>query len=69
MKISELNPCSSDIDHLKAFSFLSELEDLKKELPSYLAKVDSTAEIRKQTPPMDSGMQTGVTGAAILSSS
>ena len=40
-KVSELNPSATDIDHLKAFPFLSnKLEDLKKELPSYLAKVD-----------------------------
>ena len=39
--MSELNPSVTDIDHLKAFPFLSnKLEDLKKELPSYLAKVD-----------------------------
>ena len=39
-KVSELNPSATDIDHLKAFPFLSnKLEDLKKELPSYLAKV------------------------------
>ena len=42
VKVSELNPCSSYIDHLKAFPFLHDkLEDLRKELPSYLAKADS----------------------------
>ena len=78
VKVSELNPCcSSDIDHLKAFPFLSDkLEDLKKELPSYLAKVDSilsairmVAEIRKRTPSLINSMQTGDTCAANRSSS
>ncbi len=41
--------CYTDIDQLKAFPFLSEqFEDLKKELPSYLAKVDGVSpEIKK----------------------
>jgi len=42
VKVFEFNHCSNDIDHLKAVSFLSDkLEDLKKDLPSYVAKVDS----------------------------
>ena len=35
MKITELKPCSTDVDNLKAFPFLSDrIEELKRELPS-----------------------------------
>ena len=37
--MSELCPSSADIDQLKAFPFLNDkLEDLKVELPIYMAK-------------------------------
>ncbi len=43
-KVSELKPCATDMDQLKAFTFLSDkLEDFKKELPNYLAKVDGVS--------------------------
>ena len=50
MKITGLKPCSTDVDNLKAFPFLSDrIEDLKRELPSYLAKVDDDySEVDKQ---------------------
>ena len=41
VKVSELCPSSDGINHLSAFPFLDDrLEDLKQELPRYLAKVD-----------------------------
>ena len=43
-KITELKPCSTDIDNLKAFPFLIDhIEDSKKEILSYLAKVDDVS--------------------------
>ena len=42
--MSELYPCSADINQLKAFPLLNDrLEDLKVELPSYLAKADGVS--------------------------
>ncbi len=43
-KVSELCPSSADIDQLKAFPFLNnKLEDLKVELPIYMAKADGVS--------------------------
>ena len=43
-KVSELCPSSADIDQLKAFPFLNDkLEDLKVELPIYMAKADGVS--------------------------
>ena len=42
LKVCELQPNSTDISDLKAFPFFTDsvLEDLKQELPLYLAKAD-----------------------------
>lgn len=48
-KITELKPCSADVDNLKAFPFLSDrIQDLKRELPTYLAKVDGVVGVSSE---------------------
>ena len=43
-KVGELKPSSSDIDNLKVFPFLKDrLEELKRELPLYMAKADGVS--------------------------
>ena len=43
-KVGELKPSSSDIDNLKVFPFLKDrLEELKRELPLYMVKVDGVS--------------------------